>query len=96
MEKPVLSRELAELPGMDGVYVSELVAGDAMDVIMEENATHPIGFRLLAKAIVREDGSPVFPDPEAVRASLPFRAYLRLNKLAKQLNGLDEDEAKKD
>jgi hypothetical protein len=88
----MLKREAVEFRGQP-CYVSELMAGDALDVVMDADNKRPLGLRLLAAALVKEDGSRMFATAEDAAAGVPFPEYLRLYPIAQRLNGLDGQSA---
>jgi hypothetical protein len=87
-----LKREKEQIPGKGDVFVTELMAGEVLDIIVDTTQRRPIGLRLLAAALVFEDGSKVYPNAEAAASELPFSVYMRLHPKAQSLNGLKEGE----
>jgi hypothetical protein len=90
----MLKREAVEFKVNDEpCYVSELMAGSALDVVMDADNKRPLGLRLLAASLVRENGGRVFASVDDAAALIPFPEYLRLYPIAQRLNGLDGQSA---
>lgn len=94
-EAPKLKREAVDIPDVGSFIVTELVCGDALQVITDSESPHPPALRLLAACLVNDEGNRLYANIEAVRAQLPFRAYLKLHPIAQRLNGLLDDDTGK-
>ncbi len=94
LEIPELAREDGR-PGV--VYIRLLSAGDVLDYVEKDELTQREQmFSLIAKAVVKQDGSPMFDEAEVFKLrNLRVDVFTRLSKAVTATINPDDPESKK-
>lgn len=74
----------------ESLFMTELMCGDALDLVTDTEGKRSFALRLLAASLVHQDGSRRFSSVDEAAANIPFSDYLRLHPIAQRLNGLTE------